>query len=48
MRLAYRAGENSDALRAVLERAPESVRPALLEAIKLAGTGYERALKSLE
>jgi len=46
--LSHRAVENSNALRAVLERVPESVKPALQEAIRVAGAGYERALGHLD
>jgi hypothetical protein len=45
--LATRAVENQAALRQVLERVPESVRPALEDAIELAGAGYEEALSNL-
>jgi hypothetical protein len=45
--LATRAAENQAALRQVLERVPESVRPALEDAIKLAGAGYEEAISNL-
>ena len=46
--LSQRAVENSNALRAVLERVPESVKPALQEAIRVAGAGYEQALGHLD
>jgi hypothetical protein len=46
--LSRRAVENQDALRAVLETAPESVKPALEEAIKLADASYEEALRRLD
>jgi len=42
------AVEHPAALRAVLETAPESVRPALLRAIIVSEAGYERALKTLD
>ena len=48
MALSNRAGENSKALQDVLERVPESVRPAVQQAIEMAGVGYERALRNLE
>ena len=35
-------------LRALLETVPESARPALLRAIAVSETGYEKALKSLD
>jgi len=46
--LANRAAENTKALRAALNRVPESARPALIEAIEVAGIGYERVLESLD
>ncbi len=46
--LSRQAIENQDALRAVLERVPESVRPALRQAIEMAGAGYEQALRNLD
>ena len=36
------------ALRAVLEKAPASSKPALLRAIAVSETGYEKALESLD
>ncbi len=48
MILSRRAAENPEALRVVLKRAPESVKPALRQAIEVAGAGYERALKHLD
>ena len=47
-RLSRRAAENLEALQAVLERVPESARPALRRAIEVADTGYEQALRSLD
>lgn len=46
--LSRRAVENPEALRAVLKRAPESVKPALRQAIAAASAGYERALKHFD
>ncbi len=43
-----KAVENPGRLRAVLEKAPESARPALLEAIRLSEAGYEKALESMD
>jgi len=48
MVLSHQAVENSQALQAVLERVPESVKPALRQAIEVAGAGYERALRNLD
>ena len=48
MVLSRRAVENREALRAVLERVPESVKPALRQAIEVAGAGYEQALRNLD
>lgn len=48
-RLLYqRAAENSMALQQILDRVPESVKPALQEAIRVAGAGYEQALGHLD
>jgi hypothetical protein len=46
--LIQRAVENPEALRAALETVPESVRPALLQAIEDVGDAYERALSLLD
>jgi hypothetical protein len=46
--LSRQAVENQDALRAVLDRVPESVKPALRQAIERAGAGYEQALGNLD
>jgi outer membrane biosynthesis protein TonB len=46
--LSQQAVENQDALRALLEKVPESVKPALREAIRVAGDGYEEAIKNLD
>ncbi len=46
--LSRRAVENPEALQKELERAPESVKPALRQAIELAGAAYERALNHLD
>jgi len=46
--LANRAMANPAALRAVLERAPEKVHPALQRAIRLADQGYQQAMRALE
>jgi len=46
--VAYRAVENIEALQEQLEKAPESVKPALRWAIEVAGNGYGRALRNLD
>jgi len=46
--VSYRAVENIEALQEQLEKAPESVKPALRWAIEVAGNGYGRALRNLE
>ena len=46
--LARNAVEQRKALQEALERAPESVKPALRRAIAEADAGYEEALKSLD
>lgn len=46
--LSQRAVENPEALRALLERAPESVKPALRQAIEQAIAAYEQALRNLD
>jgi len=46
--VSYRAVENIEALQEQLEKAPESVKPALRRAIEVAGAGYERALRYLD
>jgi hypothetical protein len=48
MLLSRSAAENGEALQAVLERAPESVKPALRRAIEQALAGYEQALRNLD
>ena len=42
------AMKNPNRLRAALETAPESVKPALRKAIRISEAGYEGALKSIE
>ena len=42
------AASNAAVLRAVLENAPESAKPALLRAIAVSETGYKKALESLD
>ncbi|MFC1932985.1 DUF5667 domain-containing protein [Chloroflexota bacterium] len=42
------AANNSARLRALLETAPESAKPALLRAIAVSETGYKKALESLD
>ena len=42
------AANNTAVLRAVLEQAPESTKPALLYAIAVSETGYKKALESLD
>ncbi len=46
--LSRRAAKNQEALEAVLEKASESVKPALRRAIEVAGAGYEQALRNLD
>ena len=46
--VSYRAVENIEALQEQLERAPESVKPALRRAIEVAGNGYGQALRNLD
>ena len=46
--LASRAVDNPQALRAVLKTAPASAKPALLRAIAISETGYEKALEALD
>jgi hypothetical protein len=46
--LSRKAVENSQALQDILNRVPESVRPALLRAIEVADNGYDKALKNLQ
>jgi len=48
MTLEYNAVNNTATLNAVLEKAPESVKPALLEAIAIAEAGYQKALEALD
>ncbi len=48
MAVAYYAANHPAALRAVLEKAPESVKLALLRAIAVSETGYKRALEALD
>jgi len=46
--VAQDAIENSQQLRAVLRKVPESARPALLKAISLSESGYKKAIESLD
>jgi hypothetical protein len=46
--LAYDAANNQAVLRAALDDVPESVKPALRQAIAVSDTGYEEALAALE
>ncbi len=46
--LAYYAINHPAGLRAILGKAPESVKPALLRAIIISVAGYERALEALD
>ena len=48
MLMSRRAVENSQALLAVLERVPESVKPAVQEAVDVADRGYGRILRALD
>jgi hypothetical protein len=40
--------ENTEKLMELLDKVPESVRPALLRAIAIAGNGYEQTLRNLD
>ncbi len=44
----HQANNHTERLRALLETVPESAKPALLRAIAISETGYEKALKSLD
>jgi len=46
--VSYRAVENIEALQEQLEKAPESIKPALRRAIEVAGNGYGRAIRNLD
>ncbi len=46
--VARSAARHQEVLQAVLDRAPESVKPALRRAIAASDTGYEKALKALD
>jgi hypothetical protein len=46
--LSRQSMENQNALLAVLERVPESVKPALQQAIEAASASYEQALRNLK
>ncbi len=48
MTLEYNAVNNTAALNAVLEKTPESVKPALLQAIAVSEAGYQKALEALD
>jgi hypothetical protein len=48
MTLEYNAVNSTAALNAALEKAPESVKPALLEAIAISEAGYQKALEALD
>ena len=48
LKIANYALSHPAALKAALERAPESVKPDIARAIAIAASGYERALKTLE
>jgi len=48
VRVAYYAANNQAVLRAVLEKAPESAKPALRRAIAVSVAGYQRALEALD
>ncbi len=48
MIVAHYAVENPDALRAVLRKAPASVRPALLRAIVVSEAGYRKTLAAMD
>jgi len=46
--VAQYAVNHPEALRAVLETAPESAKPALRRAIAVSVAGYEKALETLD
>ncbi len=46
--IAHQSNNNTARLRALLDTVPESAKPALLRAITVSETGYEKALESLE
>jgi hypothetical protein len=46
--LIRRSVENTQELLDLLEKVPESMRPALLRAIMIAGSGYDVAIQNLE
>ena len=46
--VARHAVDHPAALRAMLGKAPESARPALLRAIAISEAGYEKALRALD
>jgi len=48
IRLGHYAVNHPDALRAALEKAPESAKPVLRRVIAISVTSYEKAIKSLE
>ena len=48
MSVAHYAASNPAVLQAAWEKAPESVKPALLRAIAVSVTGYQRALEALD
>jgi hypothetical protein len=48
MMVSENASVNSDAIREALKNAPESVKPALYQALTVADSGYQQALQSLE
>lgn len=48
MTVAHYAANHPQALRAVLEKAPESAKPALRRAIAVSVAGYKRALEALD
>jgi hypothetical protein len=48
MMVSEKASVNSDAIRKALKNAPESVKPALYQALTVADSGYQQALQSLE
>ena len=48
MMVSEKASVNSDAIREALKNAPESVKPALYQALTVADSGYQQALQSLE
>jgi hypothetical protein len=48
MMVSEKASVNPEAIREALKNAPESVKPALHQALTVADSGYQQALQALE